>query len=318
LFVEFKGLMTRPPNPITQGLRAVWQDPFIFLLEILWRWSFALLGGLLLFAAGLMLFGSLPVGPYWSSAWSSHDPGKMGATILTILLLLGIKAVIAAIAVPIMLALLWGILSGLGRWVTVKRLRSGMSLRLGAMFALQFLRAFLTWISAVLLIAAVIGEALIATRGPRPDLALYYLLVMPSVLLIGIFWLVLNWRLTLAAVFGQEEQSFGSAFRQARQIVRRQRSDFAGTGFVFLLFRAVVLMVAVAICGLTSGMVGSSPQTYFTLATVVAVAYFAASDYLYMARMAAYLALTAAHEEPRGPKLVTTSAALPFENSPSR
>jgi hypothetical protein len=310
--------MTKPPNPITEGFRAIWRNPVIFLLEVFWRWSFALLALLLLFAAGTFLFGPLPIASSWTNAWHSRDPRKIGGVVITILLLLGVKAVIAAIALPIAIALLWSVLSAVGRSITVRRLRIGITfLSFRSILALQVLRAFLTWLSAVLLIAAIVGEALIATRGPRPDLALYYLLVMPSVLLISSFWLVFNWYLSLAAILGREGQSFRGAFRQARQTVRLQRSDFAGTGFVFLLLRASSLLVALAVCGLTSRMAGSQPQAYFTLVMLVALAYLAVSDFLYMSRMAAYLALAAAHVEPGGPKLVASSSSLPVENYPS-
>ncbi|MGZ4901037.1 MAG: hypothetical protein ACXV8X_15365 [Candidatus Angelobacter sp.] len=308
--------MPKPPNPITQGLRNIARDPAIFLVEILWRWSFGLLACLLVFAVGMMLLGPLHVGHAWDSAWRSRDPQRMGQLLLTILLILGTKAIVAAIAVPVAIALLWAILSALGRFVTVRRLRAGLtSLRLRSILALQFLRAFVSWFSGGLFLAATFGEALIATRGPKPDLLLYYLMVMPSVVLIGALWLTLHWYLSLAAIFGREGQSFRDAFRQARQTIRLQRSDFAGTGFVFLLFRIVALLIAVAICGLTSGMAGSSPQGYFVLLVVVSLAYFAVADFLYVSRMAAYLALAAAHVDPTGPKLVATSSALPLENT---
>jgi hypothetical protein len=185
-------------------------------------------------------------------------------------------------------------------------------------FALQLLRGLVSWFALVLLFATTIGEALIATRGTQPDLVLYYLMVMPSVVLIGASWLIVNWYLSLAAIFGREGQSFRGAFREARQTVRRQRSDFAGTGFVFLLFRTVILLIAVTICGLTSGMAGTAPQSYFVLLVVVSLAYFAVADFFYMARMAAYLALAAAHVDPAGPKLVAaTSSPLPVENTTS-
>src|SRR4029077_19075288 len=310
--------MTKPPNPITQGIRFIARDPVIFLVEILWRWSFALLACLLVFTAGLMLLGPLPIGDSWTTAWSSRDPKRIGGMIFITLSLLGNKAVIAAIAVPILIALLWAVLSALGRNITVKRLRDGVtSLRFRSILALQLLRAFFTWFCAVLLIAAIVGELLIAIRGSKPDLFLYYLMVMPSVLVISSLWLVINWYLSLGVLFGRDGQSFWGAFRQARQTVRLQRSDFAGTGFVFLLLRIVVLLVAVAICGLTSKMAGSTPQTYFAVVMVVSLAYFATSDFLYMSRMAAYLALAAAHVEPGGPKLVTPASNLPVENSPT-
>jgi hypothetical protein len=309
--------MPKPPNPITQGLHAVTRDPAIFLVEILWRWSFALLACLLVIAVGLMLLGPLHVAHAWDSAWRSRDPQRMAQLVFTILLLLGTKAIIAAIAVPIAIAFLWSLLSALGRFVTVKRLRAGLtSLRFRSILALQLLRAFVGWFSLVLLFAATFGEALIASRGPKPDLLLYYLMMLPSVILISVFWLTVNWYLSLATIFGRDGQTFRGAFRQARQTVRLQRSDFAGTGFVFLLFRTAILLIAMVICGLTSGMVGSSPQSYFVLLMIVSLAYFAIADFLYVARMAAYLALAAAHVDPAaGPKLVATSSALPLENT---
>ncbi len=311
--------MSKTPNPITQGLRAVMRDPAIFLVEILWRWSFAILACLLVVGVGLMLLGPLHVGPVWDNAWRSRDPQRMSQVVLGVVLILGVKVIItAAIAVPLAIALLWGILSALGRFVTVKRLRSGLtSLRFRTILALQLLRGFVGWFSLVLLFAATFGEALIASRGPKPDLLLYYLMMLPSVILISAFWLTVNWYLSLAAIFGREGQSFRGAFRQARQTVRLQRSDFAGTGFVFLLFRIVILLIATAICGLTSGMAGTAPQSYFVLLIVVSLAYFAVADFLYMARMAAYLALAAAYVDPAaGPKLVATSSAMPVENTP--
>jgi hypothetical protein len=309
-------LTAKPPNPITQGFRAVLRDPVIFLVEILWRWSFALLACLLIVGLGLMLLGPLHVGHAWDAAWRSRDPQRMGQVVLAILLFLGIKViVIAAIAVPLTIVLLWSILSALGRFVTIKRLRVGLtSLGFRSILALQLLRGFVGWLSLVLLFAATFGEALIASRGPKPDLLLYYLMVMPSVLLISSVWLIFNWYLSLAAVFGRDGQSFRGALRQARQTVRLQRSDFAGTGFVFLLLRLLVLLIILAVCGLTSGMAGSQPQTYFMLVVIVCLVWSAISDFFYMARMAAYLALAAAHVDPSGPKLVTATT-LPVENS---
>ncbi|HEY4676903.1 MAG TPA: hypothetical protein VIJ01_07070 [Candidatus Angelobacter sp.] len=310
--------MSKTPNPITQGLRAVTRDPAIFLVEILWRWSFGILTCLLVVGVGLMLLGPLHIGHQWDMAVRSRDPQRMAQLIVAVVLLLGIKVIIIAmLGVPLAIALIWAILSALGRFVTLKRLRAGLtSLRFGSIFALQLLRGFVGWFSFVLLLAATVGEMLIATRGPQPDLLLYYLMMLPSVILISAFWLTVNWYLSLAAIFGREGQSFRGALRQARQTVRQQRSDFAGTGFVFLLFRTVILLIVVAICGLASGMVGTAPQSYFVLLVVVSLAYLAVADFLYMARMAAYLALAAAYVDPAaGPKLVATSAAMPVENT---
>ena len=179
-----KDKMTKPPNPITQGLRAVTRDPAIFLVEILWRWSFAILACLLVAGVGAMLLGAIACWPRLGQRLAQPRSSKNGpAGVGDCLLLLGVKAIMtAAIVVPLTIALLWSILSALGRFVTVKRLRAGLtSLRFRSIFALQLLRGFIGWFSFVLLFAATFGEALIATRGPKPDLLLYYLMVMPSV-----------------------------------------------------------------------------------------------------------------------------------------
>jgi len=308
--------MTSPPNPIAQGIKAVWRDPALFLVEILWRWSFVIVAFLLIVSVGAILLGPLHIGNAWDSASQSRDPRKMGQLALMVLLILGVKAIVAAIAAPLAIALLWSIFSALGRFITVRRLRTGLSsLRFRSILALQLSRGFISWFSLILLAAAIFGETLIATRGPQPDLLLFYLMMMPSVVLIAAFWLVCNWYLSLAAIFGREEHTFRGAIRQARQTVRLQRPDFAGTGFVFLLIRTALLLAAVAICGLTSGMAGTSPQNYFVLLMVVLLAYLAAAYFFYMSRMAAYLALAAARVEPGGPKLVTASSASPVENS---
>jgi len=308
--------MTRPPNPIAQGIKAVWRDPALFLVEILWRWSFVIVACLLIVSAGAILLGPLHIGNAWNSASQSRNPQKMGQLALMVLLILGVKAIVAAIAAPLAIALLWSIFSALGRFITVRRLRTGLSsLRFRSILALQLSRGFISWFSLILLAAAIFGETLIATRGPQPDLLLFYLMMMPSVVLIAAFWLVCNWYLSLAAIFGREEHTFRGAIRQARQTVRLQRPDFAGTGFVFLLIRTALLLAAVAICGLTSGMAGTSPQNYFVLLMVVLLAYLAVAYFFYMSRMAAYLALAAARVEPGGPKLVTASSASPVENS---
>lgn len=295
--------MDRPPNPISSGFRAVLRDPVIFLLEILWRWSFAIVALFLIFATGLILSGSVPEADSFAAAWRAQDFQLLGFVAANTVILLWKKLIIAAVIVPFLIAILWSILAALGRGLTIRRLRPAIApLGFRSMLGLQLWRGLLAWFCMMALLIAVGGEAYLAIRRSKPDLFLFYQLALPSVLLITIFWLVTNWFLTMASIFGQSSQSSYRAFRQGRQIVRRQRADFAGTGFIFLLFRIVLLLIAISICGLTSSMMASSPQTYAVLVAVVALVYFAVSDFLYISRMASYLALASAYIEPAGAK----------------
>jgi hypothetical protein len=290
--------MTKPPNPITQGFHAVRRDPAIFLLEILWRWSFAIIAIFLLLFTGMLLLGPLNVGPSFSSAINTHNASKLGIIVLSIVLRLGAKLIAAVIIIPIVIALIWSFLVAAARRITVRRLRPAQPpLGFRAMLALQLLRAFTTWIACLLLVGSIAGAIYVATQQARPDLTLFYVIAMPLVLVISVLWLIFNWYLSVAAIFGRDGQSFRGAFRLTRQTVRRQFSDFAGTGFVFLLLRVAVLLIVVAICGLASGMMTSAPDSYSALMMAVALICFVTLDFLYASRMAAYLALAAAHAE---------------------
>jgi hypothetical protein len=288
--------MTQPPNPITQGLRAIRRDPAVFLLEILWRWSFAAVAVLIVFFAGTILLDKRHVDAV-TQGLQTKDARLIGIALLSGALLLGMKAIVAMIVVPLVIALVWTFFVSPARRITARRLRAAAPLRFGAMLMLQFVRAFSTWIAYVLLIGGVALAIYFATSGPRYDPVIFYAVGSPIVVLIALLWLVLNWYLSVAAIFGREGQSFPGAFRQARSIVRAQRSDFAGTGFIFLLLRLVLLALVIAICGLTSSMQASAPENYALLVIIVALIYFAISDVLYVWRMATYVALAAAFEE---------------------
>ncbi len=295
--------MTQLPNPIMQGLREVWRDPAVFLLEILWRWSFAISALFLVFVTGLLLLGPLNVGPSFSLALNSRDASKLGIVLLSIVLRLGGKLIAAAVIIPMVIALIWGLLSAAARRVSVHRLRPAQPpLGFRAMLALQSLRAFVFWLACNLLVGSVAGAIYIATLRSKADPVMFNLFAAPAVVLIGALWLAFNWYLTLGGLFGREGQSFRQAFRQARQTVRQQRSDFAGAGVVFLLLRIVLLLIVFAVCGLASGMMATSPEGYFALVVVLALLYFAVSDFLYISRMAAYLALAAAHTQSSEPQ----------------
>ena len=137
-----KGPMSKPPNPITQGLRAVTRDPAHFH----GRNSLALVVCSSGLPAGCrrraMLLGPLHVGPVWDNCVaqprsSKNESGGIGDCFDS-----GSQGHhYRDDRCPAAIALLWGILSALGRFVTVKRLRAGLtSLRFRSIIALQFLR----------------------------------------------------------------------------------------------------------------------------------------------------------------------------------
>jgi hypothetical protein len=189
-------------------------------------------------------------------------------------------------------------------------------LRFGAMLAVQWMRSLNTLVAFFLFTGAFVWAFRAATSG-RSDLFRFYSICAPAAVLISVIWLVVNWHLSQAAIFGRKGQGLATALRQSRLAIRRHRSDFAGIAFVFLLLRLVLLLIVVAIVGLTSSMMASEPQTYFTLVVVVVLFYCGIADFLYISRTAAYMALAAA-PDPIAAEMGIVDPELPVEESSSR
>jgi len=286
--------MTQPQNQISQGFRAAWRDVAAFLLEILWRWSFAFVALLLLFAAGSVLLAQLKISDVFQSAVQTQNTRLLAALGLSVLIKprAELAVALASLAVFILAgAFLWSVFAAAARRIVVRRLSGSEPLSFYNMLAVQCLRALVALATVALMLGAAVGGFYAATQGGHMDLFRFYMVCAPSVLVLGLMWLWLNWRLSLTAIFGRQGQNFREAGRQARQAVRQQRSDFAGTAFLFFLLRTAALLAAVAVIGLTSHMMATAPQSYAALAMTVALGYFVISDFLYVARVGAYLAL---------------------------
>src|SRR5947209_9652347 len=148
--------MTQPPNPVMQGFRAARRNPAIVLLEVLWRWSFAIVAVFLLFAAGAILLGPLHVGDSFLSAWRTQNISKIGIIVLSVVLTLGAKLLIVLVVLPVVVGLIWSLLAAAARRITIRRLGfNKRPLGFGPMLAVQWLRALITVIAFFLLIAGV-------------------------------------------------------------------------------------------------------------------------------------------------------------------
>ncbi len=285
-----------------QGLRSVRRDPATFLLEVLWRWCFGIVALFILVFAIAALLHPMHVTDRLLTALRNQDSRTAGTLGLFIVLQYGVRLAAGLIAIALTISLVWSLFAAPARRIIVRRISQAEPLRFGSMFALQWARAMALLFAALLLLAALAGALYAATRSSQPDLFRFYSISWPSGVVIVVIWLVLNWYLSMAAIFGRERQGFRGALRAAWQIAQQQRSDFAGTAFLFLLLRLVVLLAAIAIIGLTSSMMATAPQTYAALVMTVALFYFVISDFLYAARIASYLALADAHTATSGTK----------------
>jgi hypothetical protein len=312
--------MKQPPNPIAEGLRASRRDPATLLLEILWRWSFWVVALLLFFITFGLVLRQLEIHDVFRQAVHSQNFRWMGMIGLSVLIKPAAKLLIALVefvALAVGLGVLWSVLAAVVPRIVIRRLSGAAPLKFGGMLVVQWMRTLVALVCVLLLLATVATGIHLAIKQGHADLFRFYLICAPAIPLIFLLWLWLNWRLSMAAIFGREGQGLWAALRQARHTVRRHRSDFAGTAFVFLLLRTVGLLFVVAVIGLTSSMLGTAPQTYAALVMSLALMYFVFSDYLYVARLASYLALGAA-PDPIAAEMGIVDPELPVEESSSR
>ena len=276
-------------NPLTYGFGAIRRDPALLLVEILWRWCFGAIA-LLLFLGFLVMYPEA-VAAGDTSAWSSHDPLLIAQAFLHLLTGVGGKPLAVAIALLLVATAVWTLLGAAGRTFTLNRLeRSGIRFR--SIVALQSLRAAFLWLAGIALSKTIVLDARVAGRGAKPDIFLYSALAVWSVILIGVLWAAVNWNLSLAAVCcAKNAGGFGRSIRQALALDRSHSGDLLGVSLVFALWRLIVLAVAFVLWFLPSAKMATAPRAYFAWFVITTLAYFAAADYLYIARMAGYLAI---------------------------
>jgi len=311
----------RPPNPITQGFRAASRNLPIFLLEILWRWSFAIAAVLLAFWACRIMLTQLQVMDSVIFSWRTQNYRMLafaGVSILIKPLASLMPVILELIALAFSLGLLWSALAAVARRITLRRLDPARSpLRFGGMLVVQWLRAFLTVMALLLWLGSLLAAVYFATKGTHTELGRFYLIAVPSTGVLATIWLILNWHLSQVAIFGRAGQGFFPALREARRNIRRHASDFAGISFIFLLLRLVLALIALAIIGLTSSMMATHLQSYMKLCVIVLLGYCFIADFLYISRMAAYVAL-AAQPDPLAAEMGIIDPELSVEESSPR
>jgi hypothetical protein len=276
------------------------------LAEIAWRWSFAVSAGLLFAFSVVEYLDTLPVTSGELFLLRTRQPVLVARAVDHILRGSASRAVLATLVLATALALAWMAIASLGRAATVKALLASFreggeaSPSLGwnhkwppgALIGLNFFRVATT-IAAVLgsLGAVLLARFASPDRDPSPGDAM--LVVFLLVTFVGLAWIVLNWFLSLAAVFAiaDSQDTFG-AVSSAVDLCRTRFGAVAAASTWFGLAHLVVFFIATSAVAFPLALVGVLPASA-VLGGVLLVAslYFAAVDFLYVGRLAAYVAI---------------------------
>ena len=274
---------------IRKGLTALAEQPALPLAEIAWRWCFAAAAATLAAVTVLEYLNSIPVSWGERLLLESEQPLLALAAVAHALRGSAARFAAGAVVAGTAGAILWMLFAALGRLVTLQALLPQARVAYRPLLGLSFLRAGL-FLAAVL---AGLGSFILAGFAGSPgDAAPSVVLAAVLIACIWLVWALLNWLLSVAAIFvvRDRQDTFG-AIAAAADLVRRQFGEVVLTSLPFVLLHYLALAAAIASGVLVFDVMARvSPQAGWAL-MVIPAGYFAYADFLYITRLAAYVEL---------------------------
>jgi hypothetical protein len=296
-------------SPTAEGFRLVFRRPAIPFAEIAWRWSFStaawLLGTLFL----LEYMGSLPVNALDRLLLGTQQPVLVSRALQRIFHGSAFRFTEAGIVLLLGLAIAWIVLASLGRAATLAALLEEFGNESGSgrgttwsLFALNFLRVTV----ALAAVVAGLGAALIAssfwasTHVPVADAARLW---FAGLFLVWMVWVFLNWLLSTAAVFVLTDRKGAlNAIAACARFCGEHTGRVLVAGVWFGLAHLGAFIAACMAGFTTLSTVGAwriGPA--LVLEFLIIAGYCGVADFLYTARLAAYVAMVRGEElEPSG------------------
>ena len=293
---------------IRAGFRTVRQNPAILFAEIAWRWTFGLAAWLLVIFTLRTIMEGIDVSGAEIALARSNNAYLIADAVIRLLVQVMPRFLAAMVLVIPALAILWTLAATIGRAATLDTLLAAPmvvppaqdTLAAGAgparttsvlrLFLLTSVRAMFTLATGLAFLGTVFLISAQAPPHPQPQIAPLYLLAwMFLALLVGVLWGVVNWFLALAAIFvARDGVGVGKALSTSVGLYRDHRGEYASIASWFGFFRGAALVAAVfagivaAAASLRAGLIASA---------FIALLYFAVADWLYIARLAAYVRL---------------------------
>jgi hypothetical protein len=310
----------QPRSPTLEGFRTILRRPSFGLAEIAWRWSFGAATGLLLVFSFFEYLDTLPVSNGDLLLLRTGQPVLISRAVLHIFHGSAFRVLATALVLAITLGAAWVVIASLGRAATLKALLSHFreddistaerkekkSWRLRSLFELNVLRLAATLAATVGCFAAILlGGAASRPTDPAPGSVL--LITLTVTMLVWLGWSTLNWFLSLAAIFAvaKDQDTFASIASAVDLCQTRPGSVFAA-GIWFGLAHITAFVVASSLVAFPLGFAAVLPVgVVLGGVLLVTIVYFAIADFLYMARLAAYVAMVEMPESALGAEVAS-------------
>lgn len=307
------------PSPSLQGFRVIFSRPSFGLAEIAWRWTFAAAAGFLLGFAFFEYLNTLPVSRGDLLLLQTAQPVLISRAVQHIFRGSAWRVMETSAVLALTLGIAWVVVASLGRAATVSALLDHFhendiskssqpdrkQWRLRSLLILNGFRLATTLAAIVGSLAAVLlGRAASPPDDPAPASAL--LIILTIALLIWLAWSALNWFLSLAGIFvvADGQDTFG-ALVATGDLCRTRPGPVFAVGTWFGLAHITAFAVASSVVAFPLGLASLLPgEVVVGGVLLITLLYFALADFLYVGRLAAYLAII---EMPEAPVIVETA-----------
>jgi hypothetical protein len=159
-----------------------------------------------------------------------------------------------------------------------------------SLLILNFLRALFTLAT----LSAFVGTMILAgiafpAQGADPTTAA--LIWVMLVALAACFWTIVNWFLALAPIWiVRDGRGAFAAIADSLALFRRHSAAYASAGWWFGVMRSLLLLAAIIAAAVTASAFEST-RAVAAASLLIALLYFAVADFLYIARIAAFVTL---------------------------
>ncbi|HVO80157.1 MAG TPA: hypothetical protein VMT28_05470 [Terriglobales bacterium] len=310
----------------------MFRRPSLGLAEITWRWSFGFAVASLLTLSCLEYLDTLPVTRGEMLLLRSRQPALISRAIADIFRGSAPRVVEVGIVLAATMAMAWIVLASLGRAATLQALLryfreyaatlgvvpaaesvpQTASSRLRSLCGLNFFRVGVTLAAVVgCLGALLLAGAASPEKDPSPWSALLVFMVLT--MLVWLAWSALNWFLSLATVFvvGRGRDTFG-AVASTVDLCRAHAGPVFAAGTWFGLTHLAAFVIASSVVMFPLAFIGLlPPPVVLGGVLLITLLYFAVVDFLYVGRLAAYVAIVELPEAPPAP-------AAPLLSPPSQ
>jgi len=315
-------------SPTLEGFRAIFQRPSFGFAEIAWRWSFGAAAGVLLVFSFFEYLDTLPVSNDDLLLLRTRQPLLISRAVLDIFRGSSFRLFEIVAVLALTLGVAWVVVASLGRAATLSALvahfresdapaslqHEEKSWRLPSLFALNFFRLGATLAATVGCLAAVLlGEMASRPGDLSPGSA--FLITLTVAMLVWLALSIVNWFLSLAAVFvvAHGQDTFGAIVAAVDLCQTRTGSIFAAATW-FGLAHITAFVVASSAVGFPLGFAAVLPvAAVLGGVLLVTLLYLAVADFLYIGRLAAYVAMV---ELPESTVALSDSGTAPESTGP--